>query len=368
MRTLESTLLVTGLATMTLASGVGCLERKETITVTRDGHVHIKLEYEGDAQEFEGGDAMPTQAVTDTFSSKRKVEDNGDEVVTVEAGRRFEPGAALPSNFAPPGDPDADLYVQFPTSVSTTRTRNGTYYQFSRTYTARPWAYVNYWQELVLDDEVKSLTGKPVDELTPDERIDLIRDFATVEAMKQVAFAKEALRECAPDLPQRFGLMARQKLLHVFMPDEMLPMETSLNLDENEYLEAIVSDCDTRPADQRDACFEAEAEHVLALSLDAFVRSLREDAGFGAGGIAAFRASYDRAKRRYEITSLLGGHGWEVCAELPGSLVAHNGDSVELETKGGGCEVCWNFEGKAVRDRDVELMATSFVSTNAPGR
>jgi len=345
-----------------LLPAVGCLKRKETITVRPDTSVDIKLDYEGGADEFENGDAMPTASVTDSFTSKTEVEDNGDVTRTVNAQQHFEPGADLPSNFALVADPNADLYVQFPTRVWTERTREGTYYNFSRTYVARPWANVDYWQQLVMEGDIKKIAEKPVDKLTTEERIKLIENFATIEALKQAEFAKEALRDCAPDLPQRLRLIARQNLLNVFIADEMLPNRESLNIvDNDKYFEALVNRCDALADDQRDGCFSAEADRVLSISLDAFVRSLREDAGFTDRDVDTFLASYDRVKQRYDITNQIGGHAWEICVNLPGRLAAHNGENVTLKMKDGGCQVCWSFDGKAIRDRDVDLMATSFV-------
>lgn len=352
-----------------LLPAVGCLKRKETITVKPDASVDITLQYEGDANEFEYGDAMPTASVTDSFTSKTEVEDNGDVSRTVNAQQHFEASADLPANFALVADPNADLYVQFPTRVWTERTREGTYYNFARTYVARPWASVDYWQQLVMEGEIKKIAEKPVEELTTKERIKLIEHFATIEALKQAEFAKEALRECAPDLTQRLRLLARQNLLNVFSADEMLPNRASLNIaDDDKYVEALVSRCDALAAEQRDACFSAEADRVLSISLDAFVRSLREDTGFTDRDVDAFLASYDRAKQRYDITDRLAGHAWEVCVNLPGTLAAHNGDNVNPKMKDGGCQVCWSFDGKAIRDRDVDLMATSFVPATDQNR
>jgi len=291
--------------------------------------------------------------------------------VILKAERSFEPGEALLDTFATADDPDGDLALHFPTTLTIERGDGGTYYSFARTYKSRPWAYVQYWQNVIMEGDTKKLADKPVEELTQDERVKLIRAFAGIEAFKQVEFAKRALNECAPGLPQQHWLMARQNLLHVFMADGMLPDKRTLDLfGHGDYLDNLVARCDAMADDARDACYEQEAERVLSLSYDAFVQSLRDDAGFNEADVAAFDAAYQRAKRRYEITNALGGHHFEVCVKMPGRIVAHNADDLEdlNEETGVATEACWGMDGKGLRDRSYEMMVTSFVPASRPGK
>ncbi len=349
----------------------GCLERKETITITRDGRVKMEFRYEGDPADFEGGDAMPSEVTMDQVAIERKVDDDGKETVILEAERSFEPGETLLESFAAPGDPDGDLHLLFPTSLTIERGDGGTYYHFARTYEARPWAYVQYWQDFVMEGETEKLADKPVEEMTRDDRIALIGAFAGLEAFKQVEFAKVALAECAPGLQQHHRLMARQNLLHVFTKDGMLPKKPSLELfGQEEFLDSLIARCDALANGDRDACYDAEAERVLSISYDALVQSLSEDAGFRASDLAAFHRSYERARRRHEITDQLGGHQFKVCVEMPGRIIAHNADSRDdpNEDDASEAEVCWEMEGKAIRDRQVEMMVTSFVPASRSGK
>jgi len=363
--------LAIGCTTLVSLPLAGCLERKETITVTQDGRVKMEFKYKGDPADFEGGDAMPSEAVMDRIAINREVNNDGDEEVNLEAERSFEPGEMLLDSFAVAGGPDGDLYLRFPTSLTMERRDGGTYYHFARTYEARPWAYVQYWQDFIMQGDTQKLADKPVEELTLDERVELIRSFAGIEAFKQVEFAKAALAECAPGLPQHHWLMARQNLLHVFAADGMLPDKRTLDLfGHGDYLDSLVARCDALADGERDACYEQEAERVLSLSYQALVQSLRDNAGFKDADVAAFDRAYVRAQRRYEITNLLGGHHFEVCVKMPGRIIAHNADDVEDldEETGIGTEACWGMEGKGVRDRQFEMMVTSFVPASRSGK
>lgn len=358
----------TALVSLPLA---GCLERKETITITPDGRVKMAIQYKGDPADFEGGDAMPSEATMDRVTVRREVDNDGDEQVILEAERSFEPGETLLDSFAVTGDPDADLYLRFPTSLTIERGDGGTYYHFARTYEARPWAYVQYWQDFIMQGNTQKLAEKPVEELTHGDRVELIRAFAGIEAFKQVEFAKAALAECAPGLPQHQWLMARQNLLHVFAADGMLPDKQTLDLfGHGDYLDSLVARCDALPNGERDACYDQEAERVLSLSYEALVQSLRDNAGFKDADVAVFDLAYERAKRRYEITNMLGGHHFDVCVKMPGRIVAHNADDVKDldEETGIGTEACWGMEGKGVRDRQFEMMVTSFVPASRSGK
>lgn len=353
---------------LVVASQSGCLERKERITVMPDGRVRMMLRYEGDPGDFVGGDAMPSEA-TGWETQKTQEGEGDDESVLLVSTQTFEAGAALPETYAAPGDPDQDLYLKFPTTLKIERKDAGTYYHFSRRYLARRWAHVQYWQDLVLEGEGQDSSELAAKDLTPDARIEIIKKFAAVEVFKQAELAREALAHCAPDLPQMRRSMARQKLLHVFRADPILSGTPTPNLLENgTYLKNLVSRCDPLPEDDRNACYDAEAEKVLSMSHDAMVQSLRDDAGFDEEAVAAFDRALDRAKRRYEITEVLGGHQFEICVTMPGRIVTHNADKVTDASEGptGDNCVCWQMEGKAVRDREAEMLLTSFVPAPKP--
>lgn len=331
----------------------GCVERNEGITVARDGSVTIELQYEGTPEELAGGDAMPSAA--SGWQVKRTVKEENDKIKHVlESIRRFEPREQLPRSFASTDDPDAGLYLDFPTTVRVERRPDGLYYYFHRTYTARPWAYVQHWQELCFDHEVKKLSDKPLDELTPEEREKIVKAAASFEALKQVEFTKIAMDESHPDLPVEHWLVARRALIDVYT--------------DNHDFEEIIETCATLPEQERGDCFDEEAERLLAMGYDAFVASLQLDAGLDDTGIQRFEDAYRRARRFFEITESLGGHVFEIDVRMPGTIVAHNALDDKVEQDQTTSTVTFQFDGKAFRDRTHELIVVSHVGDAGTSR
>lgn len=341
----------------------GCLERKETIRVTPDGRVRISLKYEGAPADFEGGDAMPSDdGGWDPFITREGAGD--DESMVLVSARSFDANAVLPSSYASEDDADKDLYLQFPTTLTVERDASGTYYHFSRRYLPRPWAQVQYWQDLALEGEGSDSIDHGAQDMTLDARIEIIKKFAAIEMFKQSEYAREALNQCAPDLGQRPRALARQCLMHVFSADPVLGDRPTPNLMENgTYLKKLVSRCDPLTEDERNQCYETEADRVLAVAYDAMVQSLRTDAEFSDADVRAFDRAFARAKRRHEITEAIGAHQFEICVTMPGRIVAHNAyDASGVQSDDGAFNrVCWEMEGKAVHDREVEMLVTSFV-------
>ena len=316
-----------------------CLERKETITVARDGSVRIEAQFEGNRQDFRIRDALPTQAagwhVTKTVSKNGK-----DERQKLLATRRFEAGAHLPATFASDDDPNADLSLHFPTELTTERRPDGLYFHFRRTYSPRRWAYIDYWQNRFLDDDIKKLGVKPSEELTTEERVTLFKAFAGLEAFRLLEFSRDAIGESLPGFPQHQWLAARDAALAVYR-----------DLD----YEALVQEYEQMSVEERDQRFGVQSERLRQLSEDAFIESLATDANLNAAAIQRFADARARADTEYQITSQVGGHGFQVTVRLPGDVVAHNADKIE-----DGAAI-WEFEGTAFRDRPHVLMVTSRV-------
>jgi hypothetical protein len=319
---------------------MGCVKRKETITVKPDGAVTVAIEYEGDKGDFDKGDAMPSPA--SGWKVAREVKQNEDkkEEVKLSAERTFHAGEELPSNYAAPNDPDASLYLKFPTTLTRERRKDGVYLHFRRVYTPRDWAYVLFWADEHINDQVKNLGEKKPEELTHEERVQIIRAFAGVEAYKQIELAQRALKEPDERLKPDHWLLARSAVLNVY--------EEGVNWEE------IARRVATLPQEERDQEFERESQRLVNEAHQAIVRSLKHDAGYDAEQIAKFEAAYEQAKKYWDITNQLGGHGFEINVQMPGTIVAHNGDKVDNDGT-----VEWEFDGKAFRDRPYELLVTS---------
>ena len=344
------TLCVTaGLAT--LLSATGCLKRHEKITVAQDGAVTVAIMYEGDEGDFAGPDALPSPQSGWKVTSQTRTED-GEKKVDLTGKRSFPAGAELPHSYAAAGDPDADLYLDFPTTVKLEQRADGTYYYFRRVYTPRRWAYVNFWKEGFFEN-VEEIAEKAPEELTRDECLKLLQAFADIEAAKQMEFAREALHKCDPKLAPEHWLRARQAL-----------RDTYENLVDWDKLADTYAMQKTEDNEERDGVLQQEAEKILRASHDALVASLQRHAGYNDTKVAAFEREYARAQRYFEITESHDAHLFGVQVVLPGELIAHNGELQDEEEADGATErkcPSWEFTGAAFRDRPFELLAVSRV-------
>lgn len=330
---------------------LSCVEREEKIKIALDGAVTIELEYEGSEEEISDGDAMPS--IEAGWEVERVVEkdDNGDVTVKLTSERRYEPGEALFRNFAALGDPDTDLYSDFPTEVRIERRWDAIYYYFHRTYTPRRWAYIQRWHDEFIDDEIKRLGEKPVDELTPDEQAQVAEAFAGAEAFKQIEFSSIAIAESHPDLPVEYGLMARRALIDYYT-----------NADESGGLQRVIETCGSLSDEKlRGECFDREANRILGEGYAAYVGSLKSDAGFKKRDMAAFEHAYERAQRYHKISGQLGGHNFKIQVTMPGTIVAHSAldNDIDVDEEAHMSTVEFEFDGEWFRDRPYELIAVS---------
>ena len=359
--------VLTGLAVCT-----GCFLRTETITIGRDGAVTMEVKFEGSAEEHETFDALPTrQSGWEVLESFRMEE--GEKKYTVESSRRFGPDEELPSGYAAAADPDADLVLEFPTSVRVEERRDGRYFFFRRVYAPRKWAYIQHWQDVFFDSDMKRLGEKPVEELTREQRRKIIQAFGSVEAHKQLEFARAALAEIHLNVPIEHRLMARESLLHVYRGcgflagdhsakgsgEELLaPVGPSAD-GTSDYLDRLIERCDSQ--DDVGDCYDTEATRLLDEARGAFVLSLRDEARLGGVGLAHFTEAYQRAERYHAITEQVGAHQFEITVSVPGTIIAHNADEIEAgaDEGAGQSAATWRFDGSAFRDRPHELVVVS---------
>jgi hypothetical protein len=333
-----------------LLMNLSCVERDEKIKIAPDGAVTIGLKYSGSEEELTEGDAMPSPE--SGWEVERSVQKKDNEVTVKLTGeRRFEPGEELPRSFAAAGDPDRDLYSEFPTEVRVERRRDGIYYYFHRTYMPRRWMYIQHWQDEFIDDTIKKLGDKPIDELTPEEQSQIAEAFAGVEAFKQIEFCRIAIAESHPDLPIEYALMARRALLDYYV-----------QAGENGDLQRVMVMCQSLDDEkQRGACFDREATRILNEAYATYLESLRVDAGFGKRDLAAFERAYERAQGYHRITEQLSGHMFEISVTMPGRIIAHSALEAEFEVdeEEHTSTVKFEFDGKWFRDCPYELIAVS---------
>lgn len=326
-----------GLAPL-LVYSLGCLKRTERIQISADGAVKIAIDYEGEKGDFETLDALPSAA--SGWKLKREVSPKeGKEEISLRGERTFAPREDLPSTFAAPDDPNAALVLQFPTTLVREKRSDGVYLHFRRVYKPRDWAYVDFWSKTGLDDNVKKLGEKKPEELTHDERLQLIKAFAGVESMKQVEFAGRAFKDIDANARQDHFLLARKAILEVYE-------------DQTDW-DALAKRLEALSGDDRDKEVERTAQLVLDQARKTMIQSLRTQAKFDDDRMTKFEAAFDRAKRYYDITAQQEAHAFEIRVSMPGEIVAHNADKDE------DGEFIWEFDGSAFRDRPYELMVTS---------
>lgn len=316
----------------------GCLERKETIRITPLGGAHVELEYRGEPQQFETADALPSAKAGWAVQRTVSLDDNGKEEVTLVASRKFEPREDLAANYASKDDPDAQLYLQFPTSLQIDRRPDAVYLHFRRVYASRAWAFVQFWQDQFVDDDIKKRAEKPVEEMSPEDRVRIVRAFAGFEFFKQLELFESAVRRLDTPIAQDVWLAARQAVLE--------------KLESTDW-DVVVAELVAAPEEQRDEKFEAASRALLEESHRAFLNTLAQH-GVGEEQRARLATDFARASKSYRITAETGGHAFQIRVHMPGEVVAHNADKVDDD----GAAV-WEFSGEAFRDRPYELMITA---------
>lgn len=359
-----------------------CVLREETITISRSGAALIELEITGTEAELTGGDAMPSS--DGGWEVERRIKkENDEEKLVLTTSRRIALGETMPRSLADPDDPDADLYLEFPTEVRVERRADGTYYFFHRSYTPRRWAFVQYWHDVFMDDDVKKLGERPLGELKRDDQRKIIQAFASVEARRQVELAGAALLECGVDVPVEEMLWARLALLAVYKSYDLLseensavafgeafpaPAEKEDAANDTDELDRLIDGCEGVSDDRRDTCYDAAAVRLFDEARSAYTDSLRDGGSLTRAELAAFSRSYHRAQRRYEITDALAGHHFETTVVMPGTIVAHNANELQRDESTGQTGALWRFDGRAFRDRTHQLWAVSRVGFDEADR
>ncbi|RJP39772.1 MAG: hypothetical protein C4547_03290 [Phycisphaerales bacterium] len=321
-----------------LAALAGCIKRTERITVHQDGRADLSVEFNGDLDDFSGGDPMlAAEAPGWTVTEERKTHDDGKIEMTRTAQRSVPPGTQIPDRYALPSSENADVCLTFPTTVTIEKRGDGAYYHFRRVYTAREWARYEYHQEHVFKDDLKELVEQDPDSLTPDQQRQVILGFIEVEKMKAVEHARAAGEELSAVVGQDARLAVEAAVRGVY--------------------DSISADwaVDLMTAPDKGERIAAEAERIVG-EAKAAIRAALSREGVPPSVVERFAAAHDRHMRRYAVAQDLGDEAWEVRVRLPGVIVGHNGDKLD------GGEVVWAFEAAALTDRDLVLMATSRVA------
>lgn len=316
----------------------GCLKRKETIKVHRDGAVEFRIELEGDPGDFASGDALPTKRTGFKTRDWTTTDKNDKETQHRVATLRTAPGRPLPDSFAPEDDPNRATALAFPTDVTIERRKDGTYYHFRRVYERREQARYKYYEKMLeMQDTLEEIKGKDFAELTDEQARKVVTILRALEAFKLVEYLNAGVEALADEWPQHYGLLLRKDVLGVFEQAEI-----------DSLLELM-----RRPqSPERDASIDDYGRQLVGEARERMLATLRAR-GVSRKQIGAFEDAYAEEQARRAVTEDLGDEDWVVRVKLPGEIVAHNG--IKLEDG----HVVWEFPGEALMDRDVVLMVTS---------
>lgn len=334
-------------ATLGLLSG--CLERKETIEIDPDGTAHLTVELEGDPGDFAEGDALPEAVYGWNAKDEFQAKQEGKEKQTRIATRTIPVGEALPDAYVPERDPLYAVALRFPTTLQIDPQPEGTYYHFRRTYKAREWARFEVIDERTRSDFQEGRSGQlPLDELTDrdpaelsdEERTRLVRLLIAIETNHREIHLADAVAAVGDRWPQHYGLILRRTMLDYFKNVDVAPVVALLK---------------QPPGIERDEAVNALADQMLAGAHELLIGKALE-LGCSDESITLAQQAYHQSEQRRKITEDLQDEHWEVRVVLPGKLIAHNGDEVDDDGA-----VTWSFPADAIKDRDHDLMATSFI-------
>ncbi len=322
-------------------SSLGCVERKERISVRPEGTVLIEASFSTESFDelySEDGDAVPSLAGGWLVEESVEVDDDGDNQYHLRAEAFFTHEIGLPSNFASHGDATPDVYLQFPTTVTIEERDDGTYYHFRRIYQRRAWADLATRRRLLLDEPLKEMEGRDLEDMSPQEQTKLLRAFVDFEAAKIMTFARSAYLETTPNAPQDDWL---------YVHEDLMRFKNEVDYD------GLLSILAIPEQEERDKALAQEAERWEESAADRLQKAIRTYGRYGGSQLRSFLQRYEWHKRYHEISEDLGDDSFEITVEMPGEIVASNADSTSPK------QATWKFDGTQIRDRDVELMVTS---------
>lgn len=318
----------------------GCLQRKETIRVHRTGAVDLEIEISGNPADFASGDALPEEAGGWTVREE-VLTDDGSQTLKRTARMSVSAGRPLPETFARSDSPEAATALRFPTEVQIEERPDGTYFHFRRIYQPREGARYHYYARQLEESQIH---GKDSAELS-DEELEQqhLRQLRIQEALMCCEFVRSGVAAMEPPWPQHYELLLRRALLEHFEKSDLPHVSGLLR---------------QPPSVDRDAQVNHYGEELIEAARDV-LRAQLEELRVPRQQIKAFFEVYDEEQARLAATADLCDEGFTVRVELPGELIAHNGDNVDGQT------VEWVFGGKALLDREHRLMATSRIAARA---
>lgn len=370
-----------------LTSVVGCVKRTEVVAVLPDGGVEMVAMLHGDVNDIMGAEGRLANDPPPSAESGWKVstqledkKDSGEQEMTLVAIQSFAPGQPLPTSYASPNTPVADAAKKFYTEVRLEKTKDGTYYHFKRTYPRRVWAPFEYHRERLLEtDEIKKLLEEHPANMSDANRKTVADALIAVEVEQEVELLHQAFAQSKGNIPQVAQLKAIGSIREIANDSQLTALTVTLlvKTDAGKYANTLEQDLYDR--------------------ISKGVRKALVENGTSAADVTEVMKNLESARLRLEISKDLEDESWDVELALPGKIVAHdfqgNPESLDptdldehepdaeeshldkamrtladrmkpFATKPGFETYSWTFDSRALHDRDVVIMAISFVPNN----
>ncbi len=320
MRATALALLLAGL----LLGLTGCLDRVETITVRKDGSLHIRHGFDASGGDLDNGAARKPDSKPWTARRRTYKNDNGDVHHVLDAEAVFASAADVPDDF---GDPTG-RGLRFSTKLTVMKAGEATRYRFERRYLARKWADNEFYIDHGFPEELRNVVrnGDGLDELSKDQRKELVAGLIRAEIMQKQDWA---MRAAGMDVEDRLALRAEVAAYY------------ARAVRRERVLAALDGDED----------FDDLTEKIHVGLRAALARKAHDRRGETYA--AKMLARFDKERHDFDVTHDLGDETFVIRLKLPGRIVAHNANRIE------DGRLVWELHGKEMRDRDNVLLAVS---------
>ncbi|MFH2002942.1 MAG: hypothetical protein ABIK28_24965, partial [Planctomycetota bacterium] len=176
----------------------GCVERKEKISINRNGETSITVLFQADNLEELYPGRVPSADQGWELLESTETRPDGKIRYILAADQVFTAGSPLPGSYADPDLPDAPLHLGFPTRLWFETREDGVYCHFRRIYQGRPWALIAALKEIKADDATRDLMKKDPKSLPLSDRETLLKGMIKIELHKKLTFARSAFLSVTP--------------------------------------------------------------------------------------------------------------------------------------------------------------------------
>ncbi len=341
----SSTHITLALSVLAITILTGCLERTETIRINPNGSVDFHHRFTSERRaEFDDADAVPSIASGWAAEQRTTQTDDGKTKHELVATQSFEPGHPLPDILARPGDPDHELYLQFPTTLKVESRGSGQFFHFHRTYQPRTFAQVT-GKTALIEERIEEITAADKSLDNPDAELSLTAQRQIAQLYVQSGVARL----------EAFARAAFIKTYPHATPDNWLTAHTALldfqrNVDYSQLMQSI-REFENAPDDELLKQLVADFENAVVQVIQSAFRDAPS-----LGNQSAFWVEFEKQRAAFEITEDLADDNFIIELQMPGRIVATNADQQR------GNHLTWRFNGKQLRDAKIELLATSQIT------